>query len=106
MSKRVRDLQSQSLRNEASGRPENYLMPWTVEDLVLVANHAPTKHNRELLANALHRTESSIDYVWYQLYLSRKHWRKFYPNEFPDTVKNLLKARKIAGITRVFTPEV
>ena len=106
MSKRIRDLQSQSNRNQANGRPDNYLMPWTVEDLVLVANHAPTKHNRKLLADALHRTESSIDYVWYQLYLSRKYWRKWYPNGFPDNVKNLLESRKIAGLTRVFTPDV
>lgn len=101
---RNRNTVEQVARNQAAGKPDNYMMPWSLDELVIVANTLPTVNNRELLANTLHRTEGSIDYVWYDLYRSRKSWRMDFPDEFPDYVKNVLKARKIVGLTRVFTP--
>lgn len=101
---RKRNTTDQVSRNQANGKPKNYRLPWSVEELVVVANTLPTATNRKLLADTLHRTEGSIDYVWYDLYRSRKSWREDFPDEFPEYVKNILKARKIVGLTRVFTP--
>jgi len=106
MAKVKRDLKGQVERNLKNGKPENHRMPWTVEDLVIVANTLPTANNRKLLADALKRSEASIDYVWYDLYRSKKSWRMEFPNGYEnnDYVKNILKARKIVGLTRVYTP--
>ena len=108
MAKVKRDLEGQVKRNIENGKPENHRMPWTLEDLVIVANTLPTANNRRILAIAMKRSEAAIDYVWYDLYRSKKSWRQEFPEGFEDNdyVKNILKARKIVGLTRVFTPVV
>lgn len=106
MGKIKRDLEGQAKRNLANGKPENHRMPWSLEDLIVVANSVPTVNNRLLLSKALKRSEASIDYVWYDLYRSKKSWRMEFPDGYEnnDYIKNIFKARKVVGLTRVFTP--
>lgn len=106
MGKVKRDLEGQARRNFENGKPENHRMPWTLEDIIVVANTLPTTTNKLLLSKALKRSEFSIECVWHDLYRSKKSWRMEFPNGYEDNeyIKNILKARKIVGLTHVFTP--
>ena len=79
-------------------KPQNHMKPWSVEDLVLVANTLPTKANRKLLAKSLDRTEDAIQSQWYLLYCAKSYLRDE-NGEIPEQYKRLLKAKDIVGIT-------
>lgn len=85
-------------------KPSNAGKPWSVEDLVILANTAPTKHNVKYLAKSLNRTEAA---VWSQYYLL--HCAPSYLKQADGSIlehhKRIIKARKIAGLGATITPK-
>lgn len=79
-------------------KPENSYKSWSLEDLVIVANVLPTKHNRKWLAQSLKRSEDSIQTIWYFLYCSKSYLRSE-DGTMSEQYKKILKAKDIAGLT-------
>lgn len=78
--------------------------PWSVEDLVILANTAPTKHNISYLAKSLGRTEDAV-YSQYYLLFCAPSYLKQADGTLLEQHKRIIKAKKIAGLQVSITPK-
>lgn len=85
-------------------KPVNAGKPWSVEDLVILANTAPTKANLKWLANSLGRTESAVYSQWYLLFCAPSYLKQS-DGSILEQHKRILKAKKIAGLCVSITPK-
>lgn len=84
--------------------PENKNKPWTLDDLVIVANTLPTKNNVKLLAKSLKRSEGAIWSQWYSIYLAPNYVKKKI-RDGEEFYAKVLKAKEIVGIGVSITPK-
>ena len=85
-------------------KPANAGKPWSVEDLVILANTAPTQSNVKWLAKSLGRTE---DAVWSQYYLlfCAPSYLKQADGSVLEQHKRIIQAKKIAKLGISITPK-
>lgn len=105
-----RDIEGQRERNLRNGDPVNHRLPWSYDDILLVASQIPNRANRTWLSKALSRKEGAIDYIWYDLYRSNKSWKDEEKQGISklreDYMNNIRKAKKVVGITLCYTPSI
>lgn len=85
-------------------KPINAGKPWSVEDLVILANTAPTKHNISYLAKSLGRTEDAVYSQYYLLFCAPSYLRQA-DGSILEQHKRILQAKKIAGLQVSITPK-
>lgn len=86
------------------GKPINAGKPWIVEDLVILANTAPTKHNIAFLAKSLGRTEDAV-YSQYYLLFCAPSYLKQVDGTILEHHKRIIQAKKISGLHVSITPK-
>ena len=85
-------------------KPVNAGKSWSVEDLVILANTAPTKHNVEYLARSLGRTEDAVWSQYYLLYCAPSYLKQV-DGTILEQHKRILQAKKIAKLGIAITPK-
>lgn len=85
-------------------KPINARKPWSVEDLVILANTAPTKHNVEYLARSLGRTEAAVWSQYYLLYAAPKYLKQA-DGSILEHHRRVLQAKRIAKLGVSITPK-
>lgn len=85
-------------------KPVNAGKPWSVEDLVILANTAPTKHNISYLAKSLGRTEDAVYSQYYLLFCSPSYLKQV-DGTILEQHKRILQAKKISGLHVSITPK-
>lgn len=94
---------SQRLRenNVKNGRPTNSRLPYSIEEIELIARTAPTKENRIVLAEALGRSENAIGFIWWLLSCSVKYLKQSYDGPHIDKI---IQVKKRVGYCISNTP--
>lgn len=99
MTKRHEHIRENNLLNE---RPINRGLPYTLEEIELIARTAPIKVNRKVLADTLGRSENAIAFIWWLLGCSIKYLKQTYGTS--PHIDKVIKVKKSVGYAVSNTP--